>query len=100
MKSIAITKSSQETLSVANDNAARIAKGATGITLGVGGGSGSGVVSYTVSGSGCSLNQTTRVLSVSTRTRGVINCSVTARKAGNNDYLPASSAPKVFSFGL
>ena len=97
-KSIAITKGAQATLTVTNSNASPIAKGLTGITLGVTGGTGSGIVTYIITGSGCTFSKTSGVLSVSTRTRGTIACSVVATRAGTAGNLAVKSEAKIFLF--
>ena len=90
----------QATLLVANSNTSNIAKGATGITLSVSGGSGTGAINYSVSGAGCSYSSATKVLSVASNYKqGVtVSCSVTATQGSSATYLAATSAAKVFNF--
>ena len=63
----------------------------TNVTLTTSGGSGSGAVSFSVSGSGCSI--TTGVLSDT----GAGTCNVTATKAADSTY-GAATATKTFTF--
>jgi hypothetical protein len=98
-RSITITQP-QSTLSISNSNATKIAKGTRGITLATTGGSGSGAVSYNVTGTGCSYNANSKVLSVATTYQPTveISCSVTATKAANGTFQVATSLPKIFVF--
>jgi hypothetical protein len=90
----------QATLLVANSNDSNIAKGASGITLSVSGGSGTGAISYRVSGAGCSYSSSTKVLSVASSYKpGVtVSCSVTATQGSSGTYLAATSVAKAFNF--
>jgi len=56
------------------------------------GGSGTGAVTFSVIGVGCSLNGTALTAAM------VTTCTVTATKAASNGYLVATSAPKNFYF--
>jgi hypothetical protein len=98
-KSFAITQP-QSTLNISNSNAANISKGSRGMTLATSGGSGSGAVSYNVTGTGCSYNANSRVLSVATTYQPTVevSCSVTATKAANGTFQVATSLPKIFVF--
>jgi len=58
------------------------------------GGSGPGRVTFSVTGSGCTIVATTGALSDS----GLGSCTVTATKAASTSYLAASSAPVTFTF--
>jgi hypothetical protein len=100
VKSIAI-KQPQSTLTILNSNASNIAKGTRGITLSSSFGSGNGAVSYSVSGTGCTYNSNTRVLSVaaSYQPNSNTSCTVTATKAAHGIYLVSTSAAKTFTFG-
>lgn len=62
------------------------------VSLAVAGGSGSGRVVYSVTGSGCFLNNGTLLASSTT------TCSVVAKKFGDAVYRSASSAPVSFQF--
>jgi len=90
----------QATLTISNSDASNIAKGTTGITLATTGGSGTGAVSFSVTGAGCLYNANSKVLTVSTLTQPnlAVSCSVTAAKAASGTYLVASSLPKIFIF--
>jgi uncharacterized repeat protein (TIGR02543 family) len=59
-----------------------------------GGGSGTGAFSYAVTGSACTVHPSTGAGSVVAVTGG---CSVTATRAGDNDYNPATSAASVIT---
>mgnify|MGYP003345868312 CR=1 FL=1 len=59
------------------------------------GGSGSGAVTYAVTGANCSIAATTGVLSA---TADGATCTVTATKAATASYLVATSAPAIFTF--
>ena len=98
-RSITITQP-QSTLSISNSNATNIAKGTRGMTLATTGGSGSGAVSYNVTGAGCSYNPNSRVLSVATTYQPTVevSCSVTATKAANGTFQVATSLRKIFVF--
>jgi subtilisin family serine protease len=65
----------------------------TSITLSATGGSGSGALSFSVTGTGC-LITSTNILNASAAT----TCQVTANKASSIGFLSASSAPVVFTF--
>jgi len=90
----------QATLTISNSDASNIAKGATGITLATTGGSGTGAVSFSVTGAGCLYNANSKVLTVSTLTQPNlgVSCSVTATKAASGTYLVSTSLPKIFIF--
>ena len=64
------------------------------VTLTASGGSGTGTVSYSATGSGCSISGAT--LSVTL----VTTCSVVATKAASGVYASASSAPVNFTFSM
>ena len=65
----------------------------TAITLTTTGGSGSGALSFSVTGSSC-LITSTNILNASAAT----TCQVTANKAASIGFLSASSAPVAFTF--
>jgi len=90
----------QTTLAVSNSNSSSISKGATGITLDTSGGSGTGDLSFVVSGAGCNYAPITKVMTVSTsyKTGSAVSCTVTATKLSTGTYLSATSASKVFTF--
>jgi uncharacterized repeat protein (TIGR02543 family) len=91
---------SQTALVVSNSNASSISKGATGITLDTTGGSGTGAVSFVVSGAGCNFVPSTKVMSVATsyKSGSSVSCTVTATKLSTGTYLSATSVSKVFTF--
>jgi hypothetical protein len=100
---ITISKGAQVTLTISNSNDANISKGTNrtnGIVLATSGGSGSGAVTYNVSGTNCSYNSGARRLRVATTvTPGVaVTCSVTATKATDTKHLQAVSGSKTFTF--
>ncbi len=64
----------------------------TPVALFTSGGSGNGAVTYTVTGTGCSLNGA----SLSDTSAGA--CTVIATKAASASFLSATSAPAVFTF--
>ena len=64
----------------------------TAITLETLGGSGKGAVTFTVSGTECSVSGT------SLNATAAATCIVTASKAASTDYLAARSVPKTFEF--
>jgi hypothetical protein len=66
----------------------------TPITLTTTGGSGTGNVSFTTTGNGCSVSGTSLTATAAT------TCIVTASKAASGVYALANSAPKSFGFGL
>ena len=80
----------QVTLSIRNTTLTSPAN--RSITLSTSGGSGTGVVSYTATGSGCSISGS--ILSVSQ----VTSCAVVATKAASGIYASASSASVNFTF--
>jgi hypothetical protein len=59
-----------------------------------GGGSGTGAFSYAVTGTACTVHPSTGAGSVAAVSGG---CSVTATRAGDNDYNPATSAASVIA---
>ena len=65
----------------------------TSITLAATGGSGSGALTFSVTGTGCSITATTS-LNASVAT----SCIVTANKAASTGFLSASSTPITFTF--
>jgi subtilisin family serine protease len=65
----------------------------TAINLTTSGGSGSGALTFSVTGTGCSITAT-NVLNATV----VTNCVVTANKAASTGFLSATSSPVTFSF--
>ena len=61
-------------------------------TVSISGGSGTGIVTYSVTGAGCSLKGT--IITASSPT----SCAISAKKAGNKDYLVAVSNYVVVTF--
>jgi len=82
----------QAPLSISNSSFTALI-GAT-VTLTAKGGSGNGSVSFSVTGTSCSLNAKKSGLSASAMT----NCAVVATKAGSGLYASISSAPATFTF--
>jgi len=97
-KSFVFSLALQATLTISNSNTSTIAKGTTGITLATTGGSGTGAVTFAVTGSGCTLVGSK--LSVATTVSPGVNvsCSVVATKAASGIYAAISSIAKIFSF--
>jgi hypothetical protein len=100
---ITISKGAQVTLTISNSNDTNISKGTNrtnGIVLATSGGSGSGAVTYNVSGTGCSYNSGTRRLTVATSVTpgSAVSCTVTATKATDTKHLQAVSGSKTFTF--
>lgn len=81
----------QATLQISNSVSSTFAPGSR-ITLRTTGGSGSGVVSFAFTGTGCSLRQNVLTSSVTTA------CVVTATKAAQGAFASATSAPLTFVF--
>ena len=81
----------QATLRIANT----VATGTVGtpIVLTTSGGSGTGAVSYSVTGTNCSIANTNQLNATSATT-----CTVTATKAASAGFLVATSATKAFTF--
>jgi len=76
--------------------------GGSDINLTTSGGSGTGPVSYTVTGQWCSIKNR-NVLDVSVVEFGTniaMRCIVTAKKAADGDYLEALSPKKIFTSSL
>jgi hypothetical protein len=91
------------TLTISNSNDTNISKGTNrtnGIVLATSGGSGSGAVTYNVSGTNCSYNSGTRRLTVATSVTpgSAVSCTVTATKATDTKHLQAVSSAKSFTF--
>jgi subtilisin family serine protease len=95
---VAFTAISQVTpLVISNPNTSNYRKGSTGLTLSTTGGTGNGAVTYSLSTpTQCKISGTK--LTVSTSYKGIIPCTVTARKAASGYYLSALSASKTFNF--
>ncbi|NBV25713.1 MAG: hypothetical protein EBR99_00095, partial [Actinobacteria bacterium] len=66
----------------------------TAVKLTATGGTGSGVLSFSVTGANCTL------LGTSLNATGLAQCVVTATKAASGSYGPAVSAPVTFTFAL
>ena len=97
-KSITINLASQATLTVSNSNTFAFKKGVP-VTLTSSGGSGTGnAVTFSVRGTGCSISSGALTVATTTRPGSLVSCSVTATRAGNASYLPATSAAKNFFF--
>jgi hypothetical protein len=86
-----IIPGAQATLSITNS--VRTGRVGTPITVTASGGSGSGALNYSVTGTGCSINLTTGVLSASRAS----TCLVTASRLASAGY-NARSATKSFTF--
>ena len=82
----------QATLSITNS--VRTGTVGTSITVTASGGSGSGALNYSVTGTGCSIILATGVLSANQAT----TCTVTAKKLASTGYNEVSSAVKRFTF--
>ena len=87
------------TFTQATQSPLTITSGTTGtfgspFTLTSSGGSGTGVVTYSASGTGCSINGSTLTVSV------VTSCLITATNAGDLFYAPISSTAVSVNFGL
>ena len=72
----------------------RISSSSVRLILGSSGGSGTGAVTFTVQGRGCSIDPKTLVLSATIKTQ----CVVTARKAASAGFNAETSASKSFEF--
>jgi hypothetical protein len=92
--STSVTSSSvaQATLTIANTTLTGTV--GTPITLSSAGGSGAGAVTFSVTGTGCSVNGTSLTATSAT------TCVVMATKAASTGYLVATSATKSFVFSL
>ncbi len=90
-KTFEITKADQDTLTVTSTNATY----GTDLTLSVTGGSGDGAVSYTVTNGTGSATIANGVLTPT----GVGNVTVTATKAGDNNYNEVSSVATTITIG-
>ena len=86
--SISIAKASQAALTVSADPAIAVQGYTT--QLSTSGGSGTGGVTYSVSGGGCTVNPNTGLVSI---TNSSLTCSATATKATDTNYLSATSSP-------
>ena len=101
---LAIVTIPQTPSSIANPTPSRIPLSVTGedrvssssvrLILGSSGGSGTGAVTFTVQGRGCSIDPKTLVLSATIKTQ----CVVTARKAASAGFNAETSASKSFEF--
>lgn len=88
----------QAALNISNANAANIAKGTTGITLAATGGSGTGAVTYAVTGTGCTLSGSKLTVATTYLAGTKVSCSVVATKAASGIYGAISSIAKVFNY--
>lgn len=84
---VTLNKAAQAVVTISGP--ASITVGTTGTYVGAGG-SGSGAISYSTSGGGCSVVPATGVVSV---VNASLPCSVTATRAASNNYLVRSSTP-------
>ena len=82
----------QAALSVSNTVLTDAVDDGVGVELATSGGSGDGVVTYTVTGTGCSVSGT------SLSATPPATCVVTATKAASKGYLVATSATATFTF--
>jgi trimeric autotransporter adhesin len=97
-KSITINLASQATLTVSNSTKFAFKKGVP-VTLTSSGGSGTGnAVTFSVRGTGCSISAGALTVATTTRPGSLVSCSVTATRAGNAIYLPATSTATNFFF--
>jgi hypothetical protein len=55
-------------------------------------------VTFTVRGNGCSITSGALTVAAATKPGTMVNCLVTATRAGNAIYLPATSVAQTFSF--
>jgi hypothetical protein len=62
------------------------------------GGSGTGAVTFAVTGTGCTLSGTRLTVATNYLRGRLVSCSVVATKAASGIYGSISSAPKVFNF--
>ncbi|MSW82625.1 MAG: hypothetical protein F2840_15960 [Actinobacteria bacterium] len=84
--------SPQATLSVSNTVLTDAVDDGVGVELATSGGSGDGVVTYTVTGTGCSVSGT------SLNATPPATCVVTATKAASTGWIEATSATGTFTF--
>jgi hypothetical protein len=97
-KSITIDLAPQAALTVTNSTRFAFKKGVP-VTLTSAGGSGTGnAVTFTVRGTGCSITSGALTVAATTKPGSLVNCSVTATRAGNAIYLPATSVAQTFFF--
>ena len=97
---ITFTTANQATLTIFNSNTANIAKGTTGIILSTTGGSGTGAITYALTGisTGCSLVGTRLTVATTYLPRTRVTCSVVATRAASGIYAITSSVAKAFNF--
>ena len=95
---VTFTAPAQAALIITNSNTTNIAKGNTGIRLTTSGGSGTGAVTFAVTGTGCTLSGTRLTVATNYLRGTLVSCSVVATKAASGIYGSISSAPKVFNF--
>jgi hypothetical protein len=97
-KSITIDLAPQAALTVTNSTKFAFKKGVP-VTLTSAGGSGTGnAVTFTVRGTGCSITSGALTVEATTKPGSLVNCSVTATRAGNAIYRPATSVAQTFFF--
>ena len=95
---VTFSAATQATLNISNSNTANIAKGTTGITLAATGGSGTGAVTYAVTGTGCTLSGSKLTVATTYLAGTKVSCSVVATKAASGIYGAVSSIAKVFNY--
>ena len=88
--SFTFTAAAQSTLSISNASTSAVA--GTAITLTTSGGSGQGAVTYSVTGTGCTVTGASLTVTQPT------SCTVTAYKAASGIYASTASAPVMFTF--
>ena len=97
-KSFVFAAANQSSLSVSNSNASNYAKGNIGLVLTTSGGSGTGAVTYAITGTGCTLVGTRLTVATTYKPGTTVSCSVVATKAASGIYGIANSLAKAFNF--
>jgi hypothetical protein len=97
-KSFVFSLATQVALLISNSNATTIAKGNTGIILSTTGGTGTGAVSYAVTGIGCMLVGGKLTVASTYLPGSNVSCSVVASKAASGIYASIKSLVKIFTF--
>ena len=97
-KSFVFAAANQSTLSVSNSNTSNYAKGNIGLVLTTSGGSGTGAVTYAITGTGCTLVGTRLTVATTYKPGTTVSCSVVATKAASGIYGLVRTAAKAFNF--
>jgi alpha-D-ribose 1-methylphosphonate 5-triphosphate synthase subunit PhnL len=97
-KSITIDLAAQAALTVTNSTRFAFKKGVPVVLTSAGGSGNGNAVTFAVRGTGCSITSGALTVAATTRPGSLVNCSVTATRAGNAIYLPATSVAQTFFF--